>query len=123
MTDTVCEATPTLKSRCQTLFKCLKIPSALKSLYKVKIYFLPKMILSTIKVLPIQEQSFMTFVPIKNYEGLYEVNPKGVVRSIDRILKVQGQATRLFKGCEFLLIVNFKPLYYYYIYIVLLCFF
>ena len=40
----------------------------------------------------------MTFVPIKNYEGLYEVNPKGVVRSIDRILKVQGQATRLFKG-------------------------
>lgn len=40
----------------------------------------------------------MGFVPIKNYEGLYEINSQGVVRSIDRVLKVKNQSDRLFKG-------------------------
>lgn len=40
----------------------------------------------------------MLYMPIKDYEGLYEINPSGVIRSVDRTLKVTGQKNRLFKG-------------------------
>lgn len=48
----------------------------------------------------------MSFVPVKNYEGLYEVNLEGVIRSVDRILKVTGQQDRLFKGRVIALTTN-----------------
>lgn len=40
----------------------------------------------------------MNWLPIKNYEGLYEVSDTGEVRSVDRVLSVTNQKERLFKG-------------------------
>lgn len=40
----------------------------------------------------------MKWLPVKGYEGLYEVSDTGEVRSVDRILKVNNQKDRLFKG-------------------------
>lgn len=40
----------------------------------------------------------MTWLPVKNFEGLYEVSDSGQVRSVDRILNVTNQKERLFKG-------------------------
>lgn len=40
----------------------------------------------------------MKWLPIPNYEGFYEVSKNGDVRSVDRILKINNNATRLFKG-------------------------
>lgn len=40
----------------------------------------------------------MTWLPILNYEGLYEVSETGQVRSVDKVLKVTKQSDRLFKG-------------------------
>ena len=40
----------------------------------------------------------MKWLPIKNYEGLYEISDTGEVRSVDRILKVTNQKDTLFNG-------------------------
>lgn len=40
----------------------------------------------------------MKWLPINDYEGLYEVSDTGLVRSVDRVLKVNNQKDRLFKG-------------------------
>lgn len=40
----------------------------------------------------------MKWLPINDYEGLYEVSDTGLVRSVDRVLKVKNQKDRLFKG-------------------------
>lgn len=40
----------------------------------------------------------MKWLPVKNYEGLYEVSESGEVRSVDRILPITNQKERLFKG-------------------------
>lgn len=40
----------------------------------------------------------MQWLPIKGYEGLYEVSDTGKVRSVDRILPVTNQSDRLVKG-------------------------
>lgn len=40
----------------------------------------------------------MQWLPIKGYEGLYEISDTGEVRSVDRILPVTNQSDRLVKG-------------------------
>ena len=40
----------------------------------------------------------MKWLPINDYEGLYEVSDTGLVRSVDRVLKDKNQKDRLFKG-------------------------
>ena len=40
----------------------------------------------------------MKWLPIKNYEGLYEISDIGEVRSVNRILKVTNHKDILFKG-------------------------
>ena len=40
----------------------------------------------------------MRWLPVRNYEGYYEVSESGEVRSVDRILSVTDQSDRLFKG-------------------------
>ena len=40
----------------------------------------------------------MKWLPIKNYEGLYEVSESGEVRSIDRVIPVSNQSDRTVKG-------------------------
>lgn len=40
----------------------------------------------------------MKWLPVKNYEGYYEVSESGEVRSVDRVLPVTKQSDRLFKG-------------------------
>ena len=42
--------------------------------------------------------SFMQWLPVKNFENLYEVSNTGLVRSIDRVLTVKGQSDRFVKG-------------------------
>ena len=53
----------------------------------------------------------MNWLPIKNYEGLYEVSDTGLVRSVDRVLKVKNQKDRLFKGKEIYLYSNIQVEY------------
>ena len=48
----------------------------------------------------------MKWLPIKDYENLYEVSNTGLIRSVDRVLKVKGQKDRLFKGKELYLHSN-----------------
>lgn len=48
----------------------------------------------------------MKWLPIKDYENLYEVSDTGLIRSVDRVLKVKGQKDRLFKGKELYLHSN-----------------
>ena len=40
----------------------------------------------------------MQWLPVKNFENLYEVSNTGLVRSIDRVLIVKGQWNRFVKG-------------------------
>ena len=40
----------------------------------------------------------MQWLPVKNFENLYEVSNTGLVRSIDRVLTVKGQSDRFVKG-------------------------
>ena len=40
------------------------------------------------------------FRAIKSYEGFYEVNESGRVRSVDRVIKCKGKSTRKCKGKE-----------------------
>ena len=40
----------------------------------------------------------MKWLPIKNYEGLYEISDTGEVRSVNRILKVTNRKDSLFRG-------------------------
>ena len=40
----------------------------------------------------------MQWLPVKNFENLYEVSNTGLVRSIDRVLTVKGQSDRFIKG-------------------------
>ncbi|MFC0819748.1 NUMOD4 motif-containing HNH endonuclease [Moraxella marmotae] len=53
----------------------------------------------------------MRWLPIKNYEGLYEVSEAGEVRSVDRLLYVTNQKERLFKGKVLSLVVNVQNRY------------
>lgn len=48
----------------------------------------------------------MKWLPIKDYENLYEVSDTGLIKSVDRVLKVKGQKDRLFKGKELYLHSN-----------------
>lgn len=54
----------------------------------------------------------MNWLPIKDYEGLYEISDTGLVRSVDRLLKVTNQKPRLFKG-KILAIKPNKQVHYY----------
>jgi hypothetical protein len=56
----------------------------------------------------------MNWLPIKNYEGLYEVSSCGQVRSIDREITTKGnkEYTRLFKGRILYQDANSKVQYY-----------
>lgn len=40
----------------------------------------------------------MQWLPVKNFENLYEVSNTGLVRSVDRVLTVKGQSDRFVKG-------------------------
>lgn len=53
----------------------------------------------------------MNWLPIKYFEGLYEVSDTGLVRSVDRVLKVKNQSDRLVKGKEIYLHSNIQVEY------------
>ena len=55
-------------------------------------------ILLIIKGNLIQEMYFMKWLPVKNYEGYYEVSESGEVRSVERVLSVTKQPSRKLKG-------------------------
>ena len=40
----------------------------------------------------------MKWLPVKNYEGYYEVSESGEVRSVERVLSVTKQPSRKLKG-------------------------